>query len=57
MIIGIGVWVSFEFYLGWEQVYTLPPHFFGFLMSIIGFYAGQMLYTWIGNGKRDQEVH
>lgn len=57
MIIGIGVWVSFEFYLGWEEVYTLPPHFFGFLMSIFGFYAGQMLYTWIGNGKRDQEVH
>lgn len=57
MIIGIGVWISFEFYLGWEEVYSLPPHFFGFLMSIIGFYAGQMLYKWVGNGKLNQEIH
>lgn len=57
MLIGIGVWISFEFYLQWEEVYSLPPHFFGFLMSIIWFYAGQMLYAWVGNGKKSEEIH
>jgi hypothetical protein len=44
MIIGIGVWVGFEFAFGFEEIYAMPPHFFGFLMSIVGFIAGQMLY-------------
>lgn len=57
MLIGIWVWISFEFYLGWEEVYTLPPHFFWFLMSIIWFYSWQMLYKWVWSGKQSSEVH
>lgn len=51
MIVGIGVWVSFEFYLGFEEIYSMPPHFFAFLMAIIGYYAGTLLYAWVGRGK------
>ncbi len=47
MIVGIGTWLTFEYSLGFEEVYSMPPHFFGFLMAIIGFVAGQMLYKWI----------
>ncbi|GAB0174590.1 MAG: sodium:solute symporter family protein [Candidatus Altimarinota bacterium] len=57
MLSGIGVWISFEFYLGWEEVYTLPPHFFAFLMSIVGFYIGQMLYKWVGTSHKSTEIY
>lgn len=56
MIVGIGVWVGFEFYLGFPEIYAMPPHFFGFLMAIVGFVAGQMLYTWTGRGKVEEWV-
>ncbi len=47
MIVGIGTWVMFEYSLGFEEIYSMPPHFFGFLMAIVGFMAGQTLYKWI----------
>jgi SSS family solute:Na+ symporter len=56
MIVGIGVWVSFEFYLGFEEIYSMPPHFFAFLMAIIGYYAGTLLYAWVGRGKLSEWV-
>jgi solute:Na+ symporter, SSS family len=51
MLVGVGVWVSYEFYLGVEEIYMMPPHFFGFLMAIVGYYAGDMLYRWVGEKK------
>ena len=51
MIVGIATWVSIEFYIGWEEVFSMPPHFFGFLMAIIGFFVGQVLFSSLGKGK------
>ncbi len=56
MIVWVGTWLAFEYYLGFEEIYAMPPHFFGFLMAIVGFIAGQMLYTWVGNGKIEEWV-
>ena len=56
MIVGIGVWTLFEFVLDFEEIYSMPPHFFGFLMAIVGFFAGQMLYRWTGRGKVEEGV-
>ncbi len=56
MIIGIGKWVGFEFYIGWEEVYSMPPHFFGFLMAIVGFALGQMLFGSAGKWKVQEWV-
>jgi hypothetical protein len=56
MLVGIGVWVGLEFYIGIEEIYSMPPHFFAFLMAIIAFYAGNILYKWVGSGKMDEGV-
>jgi SSS family solute:Na+ symporter len=56
MIVGIGAWLSFEFYLGFAEVFSMPPHFFAFLLSALAFSVGQMLYRWSGNGKNIEGV-
>lgn len=56
MIVGITTWIAFEYVLGFTEIYAMPPHFFGFLMSILGFYAGQALYGIAGKGKVQEWV-
>jgi hypothetical protein len=46
MLVGIGTWVSLEFFLGIETVWVFEPHFFAFLLSIPAFFSGTLLQEW-----------
>ncbi len=56
MVVGVWTWISLEFYIWMESIYSMPPHFFWFLMAIVGFVLGQMLYTWVGKWKLGEGV-
>ncbi len=56
MIVGIGTWLSVEFYLWFSEIYSMPPHFFAFLMAILWFLGWQLLYRWSGNAKSGEAV-
>lgn len=59
MFFGVGTWISIEFFLQKEEVFSLPAHFFAFLVSIAAFVVGQLLYSWIGwkNTNTDTDIH
>lgn len=42
MIAGISTWIVTEFIFWLETIYAMPPHFFGFIISIFGFFIGQI---------------
>ncbi len=38
MLVGVGSWISIEFFLEKESIIGLEPHFFAFLISIPAFF-------------------
>lgn len=48
MLVGVGTWISVEFFLEKEMILGLEPHFFAFLISIPAFFAGDMIAKWAG---------
>lgn len=43
MILGVSSWIILEFFMKIELILEMPPHFFGFILSIFGFIAGQLI--------------
>ena len=51
MLVGVGTWISVEFFLEKEMIIGLEPHFFAFLLSIPAFFAGSIIAKWAGGTK------
>lgn len=51
MLVGVGAWISVEFFLEKEMIIGLEPHFFAFLLSIPAFFAGSIIAKWAGGTK------
>lgn len=54
MFVGIATWISLEFFIGVESIYSMPPHFFAFLVAIPAYFAGDFLVKWTG-GKESEK--
>lgn len=48
MIVWVGTWISVEFFLGWESIFGLEPHFFAFLLAIPAFLIAWPISRWAG---------
>jgi len=46
MFVGVGTWISVEFFLEKEMIVGLEPHFFAFLLSIPAFFTGFIIAKW-----------
>ncbi|MDD2693314.1 MAG: sodium:solute symporter family protein [Candidatus Gracilibacteria bacterium] len=55
MLVGVGTWISVEFFLEREMIFGLEPHFFAFLISIPAFFAGDMIAKWAGGTRNEGE--
>lgn len=52
MVTGVGAWLFLEFVLKIEHIFTMEPHFFGFIISIFGFIAGQIIAKFLEKNKK-----
>jgi cell shape-determining protein MreC len=50
--IGIATWISIEYFIWMEQILSMPPHFFAFLVSIPAYFIGDFLVDWISNDRK-----
>lgn len=53
MFVGVGTWISVEFFLEKEMIVGLEPHFFAFLLSIPAFFTGFIIAKWAWGTKNE----